>query len=1280
VPDGVRVVTAQELGLPSYFEMCFKYDITELCTAVKPALLSLILTRHGESSVIYFDPDILVLRPLEELRAALASADIILVPHLLDPIPRDGLKPSEQDILIAGAYNLGFLAVKSSAATRRLLEWWADRLEDGCRVDPAHGLFVDQRWMDLVPAMFPSAAVLRDDTYDVAYWNLHSRMPERRGPDFVVGGRPLTFFHFSGFDPGQPQKLSKHQTRINVKRSSPLAELLQLYADLHAKHGHAVSSQWPYGNSRFSNGVPLGLVFRRLYLDLDESRRREFGDPFQAGGPSSFFAWATRPQSADGGLSPFLRRLYDLRVDLPSVFPDVTGKDRVAFLDWARTQGAREEGYPPEIVPSNGIPTASAAAVLPKSRDAEQPAPRPGVNVAGYLRNETGIGAVARGYVSALRSLGSPVALKDFSSLSPNRSADPTLDAFDEVHPHPINLVCANADQHFVVASHVGDAFFRNRHNIGVWFWELPEFPPEWHDRFAHYDEVWAPTSFIANTLAAVSPIPIVRIPAVLAADATGVRDRGRARLRVGPETFVWLFVFDFHSYFERKNPLGLIEAFKRAFARSEPVRLVIKCVNSSFDADAFASMRAAARGHAISIHDGYWSSSEMSDLLAACDGYASLHRSEGLGVPLAGAMALGKPVVATDWSGNTDFMNVGNSFPLRYELVALARDVGPYRAGCLWADPSVEDAADRLRQVFERGKDVTDRAEAGRRTIESQYSVAAVAHRVESRLAVIRGRLSEASAARPGPEAATPAAPPATANRYDLTPVLPPLDLQTSQHGRLGRWGKRAAGFLLRYHDFHQQRVNAILASSIGDLASRLGSMSERVERAQAQERTDADNAAHAMSALGAQAQSIAGRLDRLEGTAAPMQELELARKSIRALEAEVQEAFGRFAGLQDVAALTGQTAAVARRVEEGIEAASQSIQALEHRLADSQEGTARDVQSAQQHIQGMTSSVQSLERHVEAVDEDRTRVARAAEEQIQGMTNAIQALEGRLAASHEQLAASLGAAKEQIEAATKSLGALESRIGGGDPVVQGLRSRLEDLSARTAGLGYRFAVRPYMGVDPFGVAGDLNKPMEYGPGSARPTFEDVFRGPRELIAERQRAYLPLLKGIDTVVDLGCGRGEFLDLMAEAGIPAVGVEKSPELVAAGRARGLNVVKADVLRYLRARRRGSLGAIFSAQFIEHLPPEKLDELLALSLSRLRRGGLFIAETPNPESFEALKTFHVDLTHHKPIYPQVLLHMCLERGYSSARIFYPVGGGFTQQQYETAGEYAVVAVR
>jgi hypothetical protein len=364
-----------------------------------------------------------------------------------------------------------------------------------------------------------------------------------------------------------------------------------------------------------------------------------------------------------------------------------------------------------------------------------------GVNVGGYLRTESGVGSAARRYVRALRSLGVPLALKDISAVSGNRAEDPTLTAFDADHPYDVNIVCGDVERHFAMMAQLGEGFFRGRYNIGAWSWELPRFPEKWCDRFAYYDEIWVGTSFIANALAPVSPLPVVRVPPVLTAEAPGSRVRGRRLLGAADGEYVYLFVFDVNSHLERKNPLAVVEAFTRAFAPTDPARLVIKTVNAASDAEGFATLRGRARGYRVSFYDGYWPAEEMRDLTAACDVYVSLHRSEGIGLTISDAMALGKPVIATGWSGNMDFMNVANSFPVRYELVEIEKKVGPYGAGEVWADPSAEHAAELMRLVFADRPQAEARGRAARRDIEANYSEEAVGRLVGERLAVIAGR-----------------------------------------------------------------------------------------------------------------------------------------------------------------------------------------------------------------------------------------------------------------------------------------------------------------------------------------------------------------------------------------------------------------------------------------------------------------------------------------------------------------------------------------------------------
>ena len=378
----------------------------------------------------------------------------------------------------------------------------------------------------------------------------------------------------------------------------------------------------------------------------------------------------------------------------------------------------------------------------PWYRAGERPNPPKleGVNVWGFLRDESGWGAAARGYVRALRRLEVPLALKDLSHLSSNRSLDTSVGAVGSSSPYDINLVCLDPSQKVASVSADGLRDLEGRYNIGAWAWELPTIPPRWYDRFAFYDEIWATTSFVADAFATVAPIPVVRIPPVLVPLELGSRERGR-RLLSAADDFVFLFTFDFHSHVARKNPLGAIRAFRRAFDLSEPVRLVLKSVNAEADPAGATELAAAADGRQIQLRDGYWSARSMRDLMAGCDAYVSLHRSEGTGLTLTDAMAHGKPTIATDWSGNTDFMTVANSFPVRFDLTTLAESVGPYQQGGTWAEPSTDHAAELMRHVYEHRDLAEQLAARGQRDIQLRYSEEAVARQIEQRLRAIAGR-----------------------------------------------------------------------------------------------------------------------------------------------------------------------------------------------------------------------------------------------------------------------------------------------------------------------------------------------------------------------------------------------------------------------------------------------------------------------------------------------------------------------------------------------------------
>jgi SAM-dependent methyltransferase len=189
---------------------------------------------------------------------------------------------------------------------------------------------------------------------------------------------------------------------------------------------------------------------------------------------------------------------------------------------------------------------------------------------------------------------------------------------------------------------------------------------------------------------------------------------------------------------------------------------------------------------------------------------------------------------------------------------------------------------------------------------------------------------------------------------------------------------------------------------------------------------------------------------------------------------------------------------------------------------------------------------------------------------------------------------------------------------------------------------------------------------------------FEEIFRGPEAMVRDRQRVYVDLLVEHSPVVDLGCGRGEMLELLLAAGVEVTGVDLDEGMVERARRTGAEVHHGDALNFLMKQEDASLGAIFSAQFIEHVPVNQLPELLEIARSKLRPGGVFVAETVNPHSPRALKVFWIDPTHQHPLFPETMLALCRLTGFESAEIMFPLGTNDLLADLHSCGEYAVVA--
>lgn len=618
------------------------------------------------------------------------------------------------------------MAVDGSSRAASFLTWWIDRLDEivgapdgsalGHRRANRHWVY---RSLDLARARL-DVATLDDPGCHLSAWNLPEHTLEQTPEGIRVDGRrPLRLMSFPGFAPDQPFRLNPSASRVRVSRDPVLRSLSIRYAE------ELMAAGWADSTHRRAIGQPLvnGVLFDEALQSLFAvayTVAPGVGDPTSPAGTDAFMTWLRGParRGARHGVNRYLfHRVMRDRPDVIAAFPDLDGSDGPGLVAWAHSSGQTEMAIPTELMPR--VPTEPATAFIAKSTevlaDAADGGPNSGgmsataggdnalgVRVSGYFGHVLGLGAAARGYAQALGAAG--VSLSTASVSLDHLRPSVALEREYGVHSfsdlvgdggHGFELICVNPDELPEFVGRLGSGYFQGS-RIGVWGWETNRIPKRWASAFELVDEIWVYSRFVAENIAAVANIPVVALPPpVTAPSATPIR------LGV-PEGFLFLFVFDYSSTIQRKNPVGLIEAFKRAFQPEEGPRLLVKTINAPLLPLGEEEVLWAADGRPdIHIVDRSLTTVEKDGLIAACDCYVSLHRSEGFGLTLAEAMAIGKPVIGTAYSGNVDFMNAENSFLVDYKLTRVGPDCQIYPADGEWAEPSIEHAAELMRQVY---------------------------------------------------------------------------------------------------------------------------------------------------------------------------------------------------------------------------------------------------------------------------------------------------------------------------------------------------------------------------------------------------------------------------------------------------------------------------------------------------------------------------------------------------------------------------------------------------
>ncbi|MGB7051148.1 MAG: methyltransferase domain-containing protein [Acidimicrobiales bacterium] len=963
--------------------------------------------------------------------------------------------------------------------------------------------------MDFVPGMFDSV-IVRDPEYNVAYWNLHSRLFRWTGERYEVDGRPLAFFHFSGYSPDDPHRLSKHQgfnPRILLSEHSDIARICDEYGQSLVAHGFDADRAPRFGFEVMADGSPMDSAIRYLYRrwveESDEHGTAPPPDPFDPDEVTNLIALlneAPNVESDLGNLTLYLGTFYWMHPELTELFPDPQLTDRPAFLQWAHEQ-ARAGRMPRALV--TVPPGTGDSSQVPPLRTTRPWAPpdslEPGIVVAGYFNAETGVGEAGRLTAQVVEAAGLDV--MTFTTTSPkSREEYPFRMRGSSKRNLDTNIVAVNADQFPTFMQEVGPEFFSGRYTIGQWAWEVDEFPPEYWPTFDLVDEVWALSEFNRKSIAAVTDKPVFTVPLPIVAPTVAP---GLSKASFGlPERPMFLFCFDLLSIMRRKNPLGLIDAFQRAFAPDDGPVLVLKIISGDQRVDDLERIRWACKDRPdIVIVDDYLHRDEYGALIALADCYVSLHRSEGLGLTMGEAMALGKPVIATGYSGNLDFMNSETAYLVPWNPISVPPGCDPYPTSATWADPDLDVAAGLMQHVASRPDEAADVGRRAQQVLERDYGMDRATEFVRRRFEAIQLERSAGTeqVARLQVDLGANAEPPAVRSFSLVRGMARPIVRRIRER-----------------HDRHHENESRALTAALNAFAD-------------AQVNLEEEHQAHMIS---------------------------LNRSSLRA-QAELDQL------QQSLDLLRGMN---------------------EHLKLDLTDGSA-----------------------------------------------------GRIS--------------------------------------------LKDIYRTVTGL----RAVPYMGAAaPFLLTGpDGKKAIGYSSVTTRDAegyagFEDVFRGTEEVVRGLLSYYRPLLADCSSVVDVGCGRGEMLDLLAEAGIAATGVDIDESMIERCQKKGHHVCHEDAITYLAGQKDQSIGGVFSAQFIEHLPYDQLQELLRHASRVLEPGGLLVAETVNPHAAHGFKTFWVDLTHRVPIYPEVLIAHCRDAGYCRAEIVFPGGTGELEVDRWTVGRYALIA--
>lgn len=806
--EAFHVVPYTDLELPEGPKFTFRFPIAELGTALAPFVLKHVLTELGEPAAVLLSPELMLFAPLAEVEQRLDSSSVVLLSQyatgraLLGDVRRGAFRDN--------ALFTGCLAARATPPALHLLRWWGEGVQQESDNPRQSSLFATGRALNFAPALFADVTILQELAYRHAAAEAQAGPADRR-QRAAEAGKPV-FCQFGDARQPPPEFTSGEDAVAHggMADASALAREYQQMLKRHG-YDECRKWKSRLETFSDGTPIPdvARRIYCQLRSEGQEFADPYDGD--SPGSLLAWLNETVSEAAADRRLTRLGAAIYRQRSDLRAAFPRVLSSDHAAFCHWMETGGQQEyqldrifvepyrslrldDGQPKLSLkqrikqsmtrvrgramcklrsswPARALRSSLGETrwqklkdvVLGNRRRAARQTKRVrlgralealplkgvfGVNVVGFVHAESGMGEAARSSIRALSTAAVPVATLDIETNHFTRRNDHSCADFPAGHPYGFNLLHVNADLAPVVFHDLGDKFAAGKHNIGFWYWELAKFPDRWRDSFGLFDELWVASSFVLDSIAPLSPVPVIKLPPCVAPPTPpGDPAEVARRLGVPDDVFAFLFIYDLASVAARKNPFGLIEAFRQAFRPDDKAELLLKVNNGNLFPDKLAEVRRAARDLPIRVIDGTLERDELTQLQRRADAYVSLHRSEGFGLTLAESMYFGKPVVTTAYSGNMDFTTKFNSYLVDYSLVPVGEGCVPYPPDAEWAEPDAAHAAQVLRRVYLHQDEARDKGRRAAAEIRQWFSREAVGRMMLARLNAIHGPRSQSTA-----------------------------------------------------------------------------------------------------------------------------------------------------------------------------------------------------------------------------------------------------------------------------------------------------------------------------------------------------------------------------------------------------------------------------------------------------------------------------------------------------------------------------------------------------